>query len=658
MRRAWIPLMLALVAGAAVLFWPSSAPSDGFGTIEAQLADDEERGPVDTNFDPEVTEQPGVEIEQAEESGLDPQREGGDLLVAKPSPSVAGEAFVLVQVVDENGAPMQGATVGVLGIPDMDDGNLEGLQPILFTVQGTPVKDFVVSERISDVEGKVRLGAPIDQQIVVYARMSRHLISFQLRDPLEAGEEADMGQLRLAPGGYLEVRVIDELGGPVEDAAVIAQLNQGGSNPSELPIHYLRSDESGLAIFHHLSFKEYRLEVAKHGYRYFRENPVAITQRGDGLLEVTLSRGASMSGTVIDAHGGPVKGVTVDISSRSDRYSPDGLTRGLLGPVAAVVTDASGAFRVDGLFAEADYNLIARPPRGLAHYSREKPAEGLTLQLPETAFVSGLVLRSDGEPARSARVTFLEDVGNERRRLRPRNFRSDDEGLFEAAIPPGEYNWFIRHPSGEAASQSSLSLAGNFNLGEVWLSEGGVLEISFRRNDGSPAERVNFQSVRRTDAGAANESRALAEARRPEQRGSEGMFALRGLATGSYQLRFTSNEGLIPMIEAQTQPGVVTKLEIGLQQAAELRVDVLTREGARAAGRYRIERKDPLPAEWSHMSSSNRFRLRDNGTAQVSGLVPGTYLLRVDERGAQPFAEFTLQAGSQEREFVLPDSVK
>jgi hypothetical protein len=50
--------------------------------------------------------------------------------------------------------------------------------------------------------------------------------------------------------------------------------------------------------------------------------------------------------------------------------------------------------------------------------------------------------------------------------------------------------------------------------------------------------------------------------------------------------------------------------------------------------------------------------LRDNDSARVSGLVPGTYLLRIDERGAVHFAEFTVQAGSQEREFVLPEEDK
>ena len=85
-------------------------------------------------------------------------------------------------------------------------------------------------------------------------------------------------------------------------------------------------------------------------------------------------------------------------------------------------------------------------------------------------------------------------------------------------------------------------------------------------------------------------------------------------------------------------------------------MDVRSRDGQRAAGRYRLERKDALPAEWSHLPSSNRIRLRDNDPARVSGLVPGTYLLRKDERGAQHFAEFTVQAGSQEREFVLPES--
>lgn len=656
MLRAWIPLLLALVVGAAVLFWPNSEQPHGLDSTGSQLESDEARAPVDTNFVPDEPQQPGAGLDKADGPIDDPQREGGDLLVDAPSPSPEGEAFVLVQVIDANGAPIPDATVGVLGVPELDDGNLKALQPILFTVQGAPVKNFAVTERDSDAEGKVRLSAPIDQQIVVYARKSRHLISFQLHAPLEANEEVDMGQLRLAPGGFLEVRVIDELGGVVEGATVVAQLNESAKFAEELPIHYLRSDEAGRAIFHHLSFKEYKLEVAKHGYRYFREDPVAITPRGDGLLEVTLSRGAVMSGTVIDAYGAPAKDVNLEVTSRSDRYRPEGLTRGLLGAADPIVTDASGAFRVEGLFAEADYNLIARPQRGLPFYSREKPAEGLTLQLPQTAFVSGVVLRADGVAAQNARVTFLEDVGNQRRRPRARNFRSDENGHFEAPLPPGEYFWFIRHTSGEAASQASLSLTGDFDLGEILLSEGGVIEISFLRVDGKPAQRVDFESVRRTDAGAALESSSLASARRPDQRGSEAPFVLRGLASGSYQLRFSSSEGLIPMIDAQVQPGVITKLEVGIQPAAELRVDVRRRDGNRAAGRYRLERKDPLPPEWSHMSSSNRIRLRDNDAVRVSGLVPGTYLLRKDERGALHFAEFTVQAGSQEREFVLPDS--
>jgi hypothetical protein len=656
MLRAWIPLLLALAAGAAVLFWPSSEPDDGFGEKSPSLAQDEERGPVDATFVPELKPKPGAGLEQAEVLGSDSKREGGDLLLAAPSGSAHGEAFVLVQVVDMTGAPIQGATVGVLGVPEMDDGDLKALQPILFTVQGAPVKDFVVTERTSDVDGKVRLDAPIDLQIVVYARMPRHLISFQMRGPLEAGDEVEMGPLRLAPGGFLEVRVIDEFGGPIEGAAVVAQLNEPANFADELPIQYLRSDEAGQAIFHHLSFKEYKLEVAKHGYRYFREEPVAITQRGDGLLEVTLSRGSTMSGTVIDAYGGPAQGVAMEVGPRSDRYRPEGLTRGLLGAAPPVVTDASGAFRFDGLFAEADYNLIARPSRGLPFYSREKPTEGLTVRLPETAFVSGVVLRSDGEAAGDARVTFLEDVGNERRRPRPRNFRADENGRFEAPLPPGEYTWFVRHPSGEAASPATLSLAGDYELGEIVLREGGEVEISFLRTDGKPAERVNFESVRRTDAGAANESASLADARRPEQRGSSAPFVLQGLATGSYQLRFSSSEGLIPIIEVQVQPGVKSSYEIGLQQAAELRLDVRLRGGARAAGRYRLERKDPLPPEWSHLSSVNRIRLRDTESARVDGLVPGTYLLRKDERGATHFAEFTVQSGSQEREFVLPEA--
>lgn len=651
MPRVWIPLLLVLVAGAAVVLWPQSEADPGLVAQSEAGGEDEERGPVDAEFLPENDGGPAQpEVSEA----TDPQREGGEVLVA--SPGVAdpdGEAFVLVQIVDENGGPMQGATVGVLAVPDINDDNLQDLQPILFTVQGAPVKDFDSTEALTDVEGRVRLPAPLDAQLVVYARMPRHLISFQLRPPMSAGEEADLGQMRLAPGGYLQVQVIDEFGGPVVDAAVVAVLNDGGNFAEELPIHFLRSDENGKAVFNHLSFKEYKIEVAKHGYRYFREDPVAITQRGDGMLEVTLSRGAVMSGTVIDAFGGPAEGVNVSVDPRNNRHEPEGLTRGLLGARPPTLTDAGGAFRIEGLFEEGEYNLVARPSRGLPYFSREKPAEGLTLQLPETAFVRGRVVQADGEAAVQAQIGFIEDVGNQRRRPRTRSFRTDETGAFEAQLPPGEYSWYIRHNSGEAASDGFLNFTGSYELGDLMLRAGGTIELRFVDASGKATGRVNYQSIRRIDSGAESESRSLANARRPRQRGSYTPFVMQGLTHGRYQLRFTASDGLVPLIEVQVQAGVTTELEIGLQLAAKLTLDVRTPEGERAEGRYRLERKDPLPAEWSHTPATRRIRLRSREAANLNGMVPGTYVLRKDERGSQPFAEFTLQAGSQEREFVL-----
>jgi len=72
------------------------------------------------------------------------------------------------------------------------------------------VEGMKINEALSDLDGVVELPAPTGVQIVAYARLARHLISFKLADSLEVDEERDLGDLRLAPGGYLEVRVLLE----------------------------------------------------------------------------------------------------------------------------------------------------------------------------------------------------------------------------------------------------------------------------------------------------------------------------------------------------------------------------------------------------------------------------------------------------------------
>ncbi|MAW61682.1 MAG: hypothetical protein CMJ94_12745 [Planctomycetes bacterium] len=658
MPRIWLPILLILAVGAGVVFWPTEQP-EGPLTASAAAAEDEE----ERDF-AEVGELPQDPLPSPLGAPLDlsgggaAQREGGDVLATRDPDEVDAEATVTVRVINQDGAPIEGATVGVLQVPDMEgEAGLRSLQPVLFAVQGAPVenKDFAITEVLSDLEGRASLPAPSEVQFVVYARLPRHLISFKLGEGLSDGEQHDLGDLRVAPGGYLEVDVVDDYGAPIEDAAVVMVLNNGGNFAEELPIQFLRTNAAGRAVFEHLSFKDYKLEVAKRGYQHYREEPVSITERGDGRMEVSLSRGAALAGTVVDAWGQAAEGVVVTARARRGEFRLEGLTDGLLGPAAPVVTDAAGQFRFEGMFADAEYDLRANPDPGLSAFARERPAEGITISLPETAFASGRVIDANGKPAVNAQVSFLQDVGNERRRVRPRSVRTNDDGAFLAELTPGLYEWSARHARGEVYSTNAMDLRGEVLLGDLQLMPGGRAELRFFDAAGERTTQVSFYSLRRVDGGQEVEPASLIRDRRPSNGRETNPMRFDGLAPGTYAMRFGSSAGLAPVARFDVRADQTTEVEVQLGAAATVVLEFARADGSPAGGRFRLDRVGPMPPEWTHLRDDHRIRAREGRDTTVSGIVPGSYILREDRRGGAELGEFSFGPGEHRHRVVIPN---
>ncbi|MCH2102333.1 MAG: carboxypeptidase-like regulatory domain-containing protein, partial [Planctomycetes bacterium] len=508
MQRAWLPLALILVVCVGVLLWPASnLVADNSDPSAAAPEREEERGLAEVGSLSELDQFPVNPLELVpEDREVKPVREGGGVLPTEVGSDV-DLATVRVRVINEGGSPLEGASVGVMGIVSVDaEGDLRSLKPIFFAVQGAPVEaeGVQVNEVMSDGEGLVELSAPEGVQIVVYARLARHLISFKLSGDLEAGETRDLGDLRLAPGGHLEVRVLDEYGVAIEDAAVFMALANGGDFEEEVSLHFLETEKDGIVVFQHLSFNDYKLDVAKHGFQHYHQNPVSITQRGDGLVEVMLSRGDAMAGTVVDSFGAPVEGVTVTARARERKHRLEGMAEGLLGPVPPVITGTEGSFRMEGMFEDAEYNLVADPERGLSARRREKPSEQLRIVLPETAFVIGRVINSEGEPVPEGRVGFRPESG---RWPRPTWKRTGLDGRFEVELSPGRYSYSISHAFGERYSLDPQEFRGEIDLGDLQLEPGGRAEFSFLSPQGEATDGVRFRSLNRVDGAAESEPR-------------------------------------------------------------------------------------------------------------------------------------------------------
>jgi len=268
------------------------------------------------------------------------------------------------------------------------------------------------------------------------------------------------------------------------------------------------TDDEGRFEFRNVPAGRYRIEVQKAGflrasYGATRPNragtpvPVAEGSRTDGLT-IRLVHGAAISGTVRDARGRPMPGITVSALRRD--YSALGERR--LSSQASATTDDQGAYRAWGLppgdyviaatpsvpggfgaFPSNDFTLLttadvdralqggsplsAVPPQAVPTHSyapvfapgtsdvslatplrisaaEDREGVDVAVSLVRTARLDVVTTR-DGQPAGSARIT-LAGAGDAADLLvgnawwRPRTATADKQGRFTFFdLPPGTY---------------------------------------------------------------------------------------------------------------------------------------------------------------------------------------------------------------------------
>lgn len=657
MPRSLIALLVALVGCAiGVAFWPGDAPREwqlaGQEQEEEREVTAADAGEIPTFLKPAF--ESAEEAQAAEASGS--REEVTQLATESTEDGDKTYASITAQVVNADGMPLADAVVGALELPPMGDNDRTPLQPLFLAIQGADQpQDFEVNEQLSAADGKVTLRVEAGVQLLVYARLPRHLIAFQvLESVLEEGEEHDAGKLRLAPGGWLEVSAVDDFGQPIKDAAVILSLVNGRqSSPMELPIQYLPTDQDGRAVFQHLSFAEYKLEVAKHGYQHVRMSPVAITQQGDGSQAVTLRKGEVLRGVVMGPFGTVEPGVRVDFRADSEDYRVEGFTSSLLGPRPDVLTDENGRFAIEGAFAGAQYDLTARPQRGLPGRARDVfAADEIVIQLPETTFVRGRVVLADGGPATDAQVGMQRFTEDERRnRSRAATRRVNPDGTFEHWLYPGPYEWFAVHETGEARSQQPREYRGEVNLGDIEIEMGASAVLTYLLPGGGEVERVELDDLIQLDDNGAPSGLRRSRERLARERG--GKVHLNGLPAGNYQIESRVRGWLVPRIELSLAPGDEVERSIVVAKGADLRLTVRREDGSNGDGWYRLERLGDSPAEWSHLSRSHRLRVRNGESSWLRGVVPGEWRIRPD-RERRSVVELSLGLGEQEFDVTLP----
>lgn len=193
---------------------------------------------------------------------------------------------------------------------------------VVDAVTGTPVADAVVADwdPLGDTFPRGRLRGTTDPQgrfrLEGFARGNTRLHAVAdgyLKTELSvgvSGEEDEEVLIRLSPARVLELLVVDEAGRPVEEALIFTGFNwpertlTGADGLAHVEIPARGSEAE--------SKSEAWVEVQKNGHTSARvelEDEPVIGAR----LTITLPRGGTLRGTVVDHEGVPLEGLTVTV---------------------------------------------------------------------------------------------------------------------------------------------------------------------------------------------------------------------------------------------------------------------------------------------------------------------------------------------------------
>lgn len=257
-------------------------------------------------------------------------------------------------------------------------------------------------------------------------------------------------EILLDRGARVAGRVLDDARTPVEGVIVIATTVERTALSAHASAGaFQRSDGvSG-------SDGSFELERIATGYveisarsedGWIAREPLALDlSAGEERLGVLVrvSAGATLTGTVTDADGSPVKGAQVNVNSRSSESFPRA-RRGFSNSAVGGRTDSDGFYVVKGLDSKASQAVIYvyhSEYAKLESYLEIRPGSNyLDLVLEEGASISGVVLTEAGEPVESAQIE-LQEGGNSWTRF------SDTDGLFKiTGLAFGVYEVVARKP--------------------------------------------------------------------------------------------------------------------------------------------------------------------------------------------------------------------
>ncbi|MCA8925730.1 MAG: carboxypeptidase regulatory-like domain-containing protein, partial [Planctomycetes bacterium] len=469
-------------------------------------------------------------------------------------------------------------------------------------------------------------------------------VSFEAQSVSVGADGARGVELELRQGLTVEVDVACA-GQPVSGASLnlsageegmFGGLGRAGAQAS--------TDASGEGSLAGVAPGEYRLSVTCEGFAP-AEVPVGVTAQGAARVRVELLAGATLAGRVLNADGTPAADGVLYATRTGKSFSKDALE---------ATTDAEGAFTLEGL-AAGSYDLHLMHMSGLGTPQIKQvgsftatPGQTTTqtfrLEAPEQmGTLSGRLLQGD-EPLAMRPVQARGDGGNSIFDGGFLWFMTDAEGRFEnASVRPGVYR---------------VSSSGTEEV-RVEVRAGQASEVELRIKAGVIAGRVVDQlgapladaTVYLRPATPSHEFDMLALTGGGRvTTDASGAFRVPELPPGTYRLAATG-VGIGSSVPQEVVLGddeSRTGLEVRLEPAPEVRVQVLGADGAPLTG----AEVGYYAADLGHsyeLTPGAQTATNAQGVALFDELTPGDYVFSATSAvsGAAVSGRVTLGPGDE-----------
>jgi protocatechuate 3,4-dioxygenase beta subunit len=227
--------------------------------------------------------------------------------------------------------------------------------------------------------------------------MRLHLLMAMLAMmPLQAPPTSQNAGASALKDGVIEVTVRDSATKePIPGARVTFIFQQ---SPPPNIVTYVNADQSGHATFRDLAAGTYSVNAQRDGYinniqATFNQSMKITADKKTFSVDVTLTRGATLAGHVLDPNGVPIARADITLAAMSYRNGRPTIARA--GLTGSSQTNDRGEYRLIGLAPGDYYVQVDLRPGG------EQLVTGVWDDFPRVTFYPGVV-----DPKRAAKITI------------------------------------------------------------------------------------------------------------------------------------------------------------------------------------------------------------------------------------------------------------